>query len=105
MVDNFLKKRRRTCFVWTSSPSHFCPQFALAILIERHHPPWANLISSCVQLRGKLLLCRTICTHDHAQHRVTVLSPSILYPFKSFEDQDTQGQPVFPFSGFSLNLP
>jgi hypothetical protein len=38
MVDNFLKKRRRTCLVWTSSPTHFCPQFALAVLIERHHP-------------------------------------------------------------------
>ena len=68
-------------------------QFALTVLIERHHSPWANLISSCLQLRGELLFCRTVCTDDHAQHRVTVLSPSILHPFKSFEDQDTQGQP------------
>jgi hypothetical protein len=45
MGDNFLKKRWGMCFVWTSSPTYFCSQFALAILIERNHAPWANHVS------------------------------------------------------------
>jgi len=93
VFDDVLKKCRRVCFVWASSPTHFCPQLALAVLIKRYDSPWANHISCCLQLGGKFLLYRSVCIHDHVQHGVTVLSPSIFYLFESFEHQDTQNQP------------
>jgi len=38
VMDKFLQKSRRMCFMWTTSPTHFGPQFALAVLIEDTTP-------------------------------------------------------------------
>ncbi len=72
MIDEVLKEGRKTCLVQTSSPAHFRRQLAPASLFERSHPPWADLVSVCLQSGGQLLFRWTIRTHGQAERRVAV---------------------------------